>query len=93
MSKKIKKKKAPRRRRAYHGQAALYCRNGHWWALWTENGKSRTKTLKTTDILVAEKRIAQFRIDQKAGKSSSLKPLRDLKVKKEKLKFGAVMII
>jgi integrase len=74
MSKKIKKKKAPRRRRAYHGQAALYCRNGHWWALWTENGKSRSKTLKTTDILVAEKRIAQFRIDQKAGKSSSLKP-------------------
>jgi integrase len=70
----FKKKKTPNRRKSYHGEPALWPRNGRYYVLWTENGKTKTKSLKTADFLEAEERLREFREQLKFKDHSSLEP-------------------
>ena len=71
---KNKNKKSPRRRHSYHGKPDLWRRDGHFYAIWTEDGKTKTKSLKTTDIIEAEERLKEFRTQIHLGETPSIKP-------------------
>ena len=66
-----KPKAAARRRRKNNGQIQLWQRdNDIFYALWTEDGKTKTKSFRTTDSLEAENALRAFRATyQKGGPS------------------------
>jgi integrase len=64
------KKRSPHRRRRYNGQMELYLRNDIYYAIWTENDKTKTKSLRTDDWLLADKALQSFRASYQIGGSS-----------------------
>lgn len=74
MTVKNKTRKAPKRRPSYHGQPGLWHRDKkHYYVIWTENGKTRTKSLRTTDFLEAGDRLREFRKQREAGNLTVMK--------------------
>ncbi len=71
-----KRNGATHRRRKYDGEIKIWQRNNDkYYALWTEDGKTRTKSLRTTDFLEAENALRAFRATYERGveaKQSSL---------------------
>lgn len=63
-----KRKSAARRRRKYDGQIKLSQRNNDiYYACWTEDGKTKTKSLRTRDQLEAEGALRTFRATYQKG--------------------------
>jgi uncharacterized protein YaeQ len=74
MTVKNKTRKTPKRRRSYHGQPDLWVHNNkRYYAIWTENGKTKTKSLRTTDNALAKERLREFSKQREAGNLTAIK--------------------